>query len=179
MQGFQSPARPADLPGWLITHRELFSLRAPGNTCVSALRKITALDVPAANSSKGCGGVMRVAPVGMFMAHLIPHGDAEVAATFKMGSDTAAITHGHPSGYLTAGVLAVVVALVLNDVPLAESIAKAKDELRKHAHHEETLNAIEAAEGRALSTPGSPAVIRKLGEGWVARKRWRFPSTAR
>jgi ADP-ribosyl-[dinitrogen reductase] hydrolase len=64
----------------------------------------------------------------------------------------------------------VVLALVLNDVPLAESIAKAKDELRKHAHHEETLNAIEAAEDRARSTPGSPAAIRKLGEGWIAEE---------
>ena len=46
-------------PGWLITHKELFSQRAPGGTCISALRSFRRGNLRAVNGSKGCGGVMR------------------------------------------------------------------------------------------------------------------------
>mgnify|MGYP000930297901 CR=1 FL=1 len=55
-----------DEPGWLFQQRQLHSRRAPGNTCLSALRAMHSLGEPARNDSKGCGGVMRVAPVGLF-----------------------------------------------------------------------------------------------------------------
>jgi hypothetical protein len=57
--------------GWLFGQRELHARRAPGNTCLSALRQHLDAQqegrepsVPL-NDSKGCGGVMRVAPVGL------------------------------------------------------------------------------------------------------------------
>ena len=49
-----------------------------------------------ANGSKGCGGVMRAAPAGLTGLH----------DPFGLGADAAAVTHGHPSGYFTAGFLA-------------------------------------------------------------------------
>jgi ADP-ribosylglycohydrolase len=55
-----------DEPGWLFEQRPLHSRRAPGNTCLAALRAMNYLGEPARNDSKGCGGVMRVAPVGLF-----------------------------------------------------------------------------------------------------------------
>ena len=52
--------------GWLIGVKGLHSRRAPGNTCLSALRgEEMGLMQPPLNNSKGCGGVMRVAPVGL------------------------------------------------------------------------------------------------------------------
>src|SRR6516225_3717441 len=57
-------------PGWLYQHRQLHSKRAPGNTCLSEIRRMRALGEPAHNGSKGCGGVMRVAPVGLFVARM-------------------------------------------------------------------------------------------------------------
>ncbi|MBR2905014.1 MAG: ADP-ribosylglycohydrolase family protein, partial [Lentisphaeria bacterium] len=41
--------------GWLIKEKALYQCRAPGNTCLSALE---AGNIPAKNSSKGCGTVM-------------------------------------------------------------------------------------------------------------------------
>lgn len=41
--------------------------RAPGNTCLSALQAIYSGREPL-NNSKGCGGIMRVAPVGIYGA---------------------------------------------------------------------------------------------------------------
>ena len=56
---------------WLLDVPELFSRRAPGMTCLSALREeksgLTFEDYVEAkrNNSKGCGGIMRVAPIGL------------------------------------------------------------------------------------------------------------------
>jgi ADP-ribosyl-[dinitrogen reductase] hydrolase len=51
--------------GWLMGHEALWSRRAPGNTCISALASVTSPGTPANNDSKGCGTVMRVAPIGL------------------------------------------------------------------------------------------------------------------
>jgi len=172
-QGIRSPLLdPTAIDGWLSTHRALFDRRAPGNTCLSALRAMTSIDEKASNDSKGCGGVMRAAPVGMLMAHWLEGEErhARIAETFGIGCDIAAITHGHPSGYLTAGVLAVVVALLLTGNFLDVALDEALTELRRHPRHEETLSAIENARALARTRPGERAALITLGEGWVAEE---------
>ena len=102
--------------GWLLQQRKLYARRAPGTTCLSALQSKQGKISRAANDSKGCGGVMRVAPVGMYFARVLGEDCSEpkhVSNIFVTGSALAAITHGHPSGYLSAGVLAVIVSLIL------------------------------------------------------------------
>ena len=171
-QGYQCDAEPVDKPsGWLIEHRELFDRRAPGNTCIAALRAMKRPGDPASNDSKGCGGVMRVAPVGMVMAQW--EGDTNDEMTkraFDIACSLAGITHGHPTGQLAAGVLAAIVALVLNGMPLTEAIEKAKAQLCLHPGHLETLLAIERAQLLAECEPNRPDAIQKLGEGWVAEE---------
>src|SRR5207245_2077490 len=56
-------------PSWLLQQNKLFSRRAPGTTCISALQTSRGKVTRATNESKGCGGVMRIAPVGMYFAH--------------------------------------------------------------------------------------------------------------
>lgn len=87
-------------PGWLVQEPALHANRAPGRTCVAALREMAHFGQVAQNGSKGCGGVMRAAPVGLYAARI----DATRAQTFQLGVDTAALTHGHATGQLTAGV---------------------------------------------------------------------------
>lgn len=172
-QGIRSSLlNPTTLDGWLSTHRSLFDRRAPGNTCLSALRTMTSIDDKANNDSKGCGAVMRVAPVGMLMAHWLNGDDrqARVAETFRIGCDIAVVTHGHPSGYLTAGVLAVLVALLLKGDSIEIALDDALAELCGHPGHEETLRAIEAARALAQTRPGERTALTTLGEGWVAEE---------
>lgn len=64
------------------------------------------------NRGKGCGGVMRIAPVGLF-------------GRFEAGCEVAAITHGHPSGYLAAGFLTVVIGALREGRSLADGIQRA------------------------------------------------------
>src|SRR3954447_5311099 len=71
------------MDGWLVGVRELWSRRAPGRTCISALCNTESLGQLAINDSKGCGGVMRAAPVGLAV-------NREKA--FELGTITAALT---------------------------------------------------------------------------------------
>ncbi|RSD26842.1 ADP-ribosylglycohydrolase family protein [Mesobacillus subterraneus] len=148
----------------ILNYRELFSARAPGNTCLSALEsnKMGTIEKPI-NNSKGCGGVMRVAPVGLFL-----HKNPEQA--FRVAAEVAAITHGHPSGYLASGALAVIIAELINGKSMANSVEQGIVILKSYPHHEETLHALEASVGFAGSEKQPEDAIGELGEGWIAEE---------
>lgn len=157
-----------DAAGWLYQQAALHHRRAPGNTCLSALRLKRSLDDPADNLSKGCGGVMRVAPVGLFAWRLGWQAMPEEA--FRLGADVAAITHGHTTGALTGGVLAVLVLALVDGASLPNALYSAKDILMKHSGYQETMNALELAEMLARRDTPIEEAIRQLGEGWVAEE---------
>lgn len=160
-QGFESSAsfRPP-FDGWLVGLEALHRRRAPGRTCVSALQAGTAgsRDKPI-NGSKGCGGVMRVAPVGLLAAN-----------PFELGSETAALTHGHPTGYLAAGCLALLVRRLAGGETLAEALEVAREALRSQPHHEECTAALDRAVAAAASSPVSAETVERIGLGWVAEE---------
>ena len=158
---------------WLLQQKKLFSRRAPGSTCLSALQNNRGKVTRAMNDSKGCGGVMRIAPVGMYFACSLSHErnrDRLLSTIFATGCDLASITHGHPSGCLSAGALAVIVSLILVGNSLTDAIQTTKEELRKHPSHKETLAAIEKAESLAKSRPRERSALRELGKGFVAEE---------
>jgi ADP-ribosyl-[dinitrogen reductase] hydrolase len=170
----------ARLDGWLLTHRQLHLPRAPGNTCLTALRATSRPDTPPAttthriNTSKGCGGVMRVAPAALW--------PGDPSTVFHLAADAAALTHSHPTGFLTAGVFAVVVRQLLHGQDLLAALGAAREILRTWPEHEETERALDNAV--ALAEPERrrlrrdrprprlrPEDIRaRLGEGWSAEE---------
>jgi len=149
--------------GWLVQEAWLHHRRAPGNTCLGALMTGTfgTIDNPI-NDSKGCGGVMRAAPAG-FLADDIEH-------AFRIGAETAAITHGHPSGYWSAGALAAMVHALLGGVDLPEAIETARALAADANQGDETADAIAAAV--AVAKPGVPSSedLESLGGGWVGEE---------
>ncbi len=152
------------LDGWLINERFLHKRRAPGATCLSALRTGIpgTLENPI-NNSKGCGGIMRIAPVGLLF-----YNDPENA--FKIGNELAAMTHGHPSGYLSAGYLAALIAYINSGKNLMDSIKETSKLLITYDQHEETLASVEnALELHALHNPNYKQ-LETLGEGWVGEE---------
>lgn len=168
MQGVESkyidPDFGQSLDGWLINVPGLKTRRAPGTTCLGALsgEEMGAIDNPI-NDSKGCGGVMRVAPVGLFV---------ERGRVFQLGCEAAAITHGHPSGYLAAGCLALIIAGIISGSTLRDSIDITIEELMLNDGHEECLESMLLAKNLTEDEtlmPG-PEVVERLGEGWVAEE---------
>ena len=154
------------LHGWLFAQEALHARRAPGMTCLSSLRSMETLGAPARNNSKGCGGVMRVAPVGLFAhsLHLKPQ------QTFQLGNRLAGLTHGHPTGQLTGGALAVFIQGLAGGVALRSCLPPVKALLRATPDHEETLHAIEQAESLASSDLPHAEAIKRLGQGWIAEE---------
>lgn len=154
-------------PGWLIGVRALHQRRAPGTTCLSALERSLPMDsgdgvLRAGNQSKGCGGVMRVAPIGCVACD-----DA-----FTSAAGAAALTHGHPSGYLSAGAYAhMLQAVIHHGVTLRDAARDALDRLARERGHAETTRAL----GRALAlaeASGDPTAerVESLGAGWTGEE---------
>ena len=139
---------------------ELWARRAPGGTCLTAL-SIGGRGTPQRpiNNSKGCGGVMRVAPIGLARAL-----DADRA--FELAASAAALTHGHPSGYLSAAVMAGIIRDLVEDDDLVSSLEKARARLVTQNGYEETLAAIDAAVRLEAGPLPRDEAIRALGEGW-------------
>jgi ADP-ribosylglycohydrolase len=156
-----SPAPQSD--GWLRRQGFLHAERAPGNTCLSALwagQPGTLLQ--RVNDSKGCGGVMRVAPIGLADDN-----------PFALGCQAAALTHGHPSGYYSAGAFAVVIREVVHGADLRAAVASALDALRRVAVPSESAEvtaSLEQAVALAELGPASPVTIAALGAGWVGEE---------
>ena len=148
---------------FLMRFSELFDRRAPGNSCLSALRqgKMGTMEDPI-NNSKGCGGVMRMAPAGLLL-----NNSEEV---FKLGCELAALTHGHPSGYLAAGVLAAMISMIKTGAGIRDAVCEASAILKQYPDHTESLSAIDQALKLADETPPTPEIVESLGGGWVAEE---------
>lgn len=147
------------LDGWLIEVDGLHARRAPGNTCLSALTSglMGAPDLPI-NDSKGCGGVMRVAPIGLVVT-------PEVA--FAHGVDVAAITHGHPGGYLPAGALAAMIASIVRGASITDAVTDATALLKPQRQHEEPLRLLDRGRRLGIASAIDARTIEDLGGGWV------------
>ncbi|WP_185975089.1 ADP-ribosylglycohydrolase family protein [Tepidimonas thermarum] len=154
-------------PGWLYLQRPLHARRAPGNTCLQALRTRRSPDGKAGNNSKGCGGVMRVAPVGLYCAR---QPSADASASFELAVKLAALTHGHPTGQLAAGAFALLIFEVVRGATLSDALRSAESELQRHPGHEETLRALQQARRLACQSCDHPQAIAELGSGWVAEE---------
>ena len=82
------------------------------------------------------GGMKRVLPVGLFFSF-----NSEYA--FRAGADFAAITHGHPLSYLSAGVYAAVIAEVTRGESMDDALANALALLRTYRKHVDVAEMLE------------------------------------
>jgi ADP-ribosyl-[dinitrogen reductase] hydrolase len=157
--------------GWLLNVPQLHHRRGPGSTCLSALEsgRMGTIDNPI-NNGKGCGGIMRIAPVGLYCATMRDTGDASMTTqrAFEIGCDCAAITHGHPHGYLPAGFLATVIFLLVSGKNLEGSISSALGVLSERPEREKCALAAQVNHSLRLKRnkkPG-PETVERFGGGW-------------
>lgn len=156
---------------WLHDLPKLYARRAPGNTCLSALEsgRMGSVDAPV-NSSKGCGGIMRVAPVAVFGRAM----GWDEERTVRLGAEAAAITHGHPLGWLSAAALVDIVGRVLDGAD-PERAARQCAEALAERHSDDPWagvmalgirNALELAKNGREDADN----IAALGGGWVGEE---------
>jgi ADP-ribosylglycohydrolase len=147
--------------GWLLSVKEIYARRAPGLTCVAALKGegMGTLEEPL-NDSKGCGGVMRMAPSGLIAD--------DFDAAFQLGCELAALTHGHPTGYLAAGSLSAIIFCLRQEMTLDESVEKTMRVLKSKVGGAECVTLLELAVSLSGTGKANPETIEKIGGGWTA-----------
>ncbi len=151
--------------GWLAREEWLYARRAPSRACLGGLGddRMGTLAEPKNPDSKGCGAVMRSAPFGLLVGW-------DPALVFQLATECAAQTHGHPTGYLTAGAFAVIVHALAHTEPLEAAVQRALTVLAGHPGHEETSDALRRALGAVRQgLPGADRV-EALGAGWTAEE---------
>lgn len=161
-QGYPMPD-PAPVPteadGWLVALEALHARRGPSQTVLTALRggKRGNPKEPI-NKSKGVGALARIAPVGL----------TGLFDTFSLGCEIAALTHGHATGYVTAGYFATLLDKIVRGASLTEALDAADDALKEVPNHKECLKAVAQARELANSAPATPATVATLGSGTMA-----------
>ena len=102
-QRWHSRKEDARTDSWLMDVPELYSLRAPGNTCLSALRTLEDGGRPD-NDSCGCGGVMRTAPMAL-LTYVHEYALGNTLYCDMCAAEAARLTHKHPLGFIPSAVL--------------------------------------------------------------------------
>lgn len=143
----------------LVSDHRLCARRAPGMTCLSALERCERPAEPARNDSKGCGTIMRVAPVAL----MVPRDQVR-----SIAMETSALTHGHPTGQLAAAAWAEMLADVATGADLEDRADEIAADYAAMAGGEETARAIRSA--LAAPRTGDAETVEALGGGWTAEE---------
>ena len=178
---------------WLMDVPELYDRRAPGGTCLDALESgVTGTIEKPINNSKGCGGVMRVAPVGLlFEGDAVssgadtnrPEGMATDGGTGSstcmdpdmIGARVAAITHGHELGYIPAATLTHIIRKIVHeDATIEDAVTSALDAAEIRFEGAGALPAYLKLMKKAVCLAREDVkdldAIHELGEGWVGEE---------
>lgn len=155
---------------WIKELKELNVPQAPGNTCINALSSGIkgTIDKPI-NNSKGCGGIMRVAPIGLYMQN------SEIAGQF--GAEASAITHGHPLGIIPSYVFSTWIWYLSNtNLEMKEALEKSlkqyeeKFDVFDKENKNYFIDLVNKAITLSKENKSDREAINELGEGWVAEE---------
>lgn len=163
---------------WLRDLPELAHRRAPGTTCMSACEALLKGERPR-NNSKGCGGIMRVAPMGLLDA---AHSVYPTIRLAEAGAKIARVTHMHPLGYLPAALMTLLISRIVPMTPdevrisIKGIVNDGLDVMMKmdgpieykECLKDLTLSAVRLAQS---DIPDADAIL-QLGEGWTAEEAW-------
>ncbi len=150
--------------GWLTRQKKLYKVKAPGNTCISALINGEAGTLKnRINDSKGNGGIMRVAPVGLLYYN-------NPSKAFNIGVGCCALTHSKPEAYLSAGAMASIIAYIIKGENIEEAVKQTIKILERKNNNENVTNALKTALHYAKTNLLEEDVIPSLGHGWTGEE---------
>jgi ADP-ribosylglycohydrolase len=161
---------------WINKIPNLNKRRAPGQTCMSALDTIYRGKDPM-NNSKGCGGVMRIAPIPLYASvqNRMNNKDSD-----QLSGEVAEITHQHPLGFIPASLMShIIYRLALDEHPskddMIQYINEGMEQIKLlYAQYPDDLkilaDLIERAVMRSYSKMSDVQNIESLGGGWVGEE---------
>lgn len=148
----------------LLGIKELFSHRAPGGTCIRSVKAGNpGSTTQQINRSKGCGGIMRVAPVGLTAVNKV--------TAYQLGCDIAALTHGHRNGWIPAGVQSVIIHQLLEGKDLTQAVQEGRNAADADPLGKECVELIDKAIALSSRAPFDGWDLEEaLGGGWVGEE---------
>ena len=156
---------------YLMNDRRLYQNRAPGITCMDACSAgCKGSFENLINHSKGCGGIMRIAPIAC--AYDLTIDSKEVAMLCAKAS---ALTHTHELGYLPSAYLGYMLHQLIHSNQSIEALHKqCKEVLQtlfpKAIHLNELLEITDLAIELSHQNLNDLDAIHQLKEGWVAEE---------
>lgn len=154
---------------WLADEPVMQARRAPGITCLSSIEGGTCGSISQPiNGSKGCGGLMRIAPAAFWP------GWEYSCQTSLAGAEMAAMTHGHPLGIICAAAFVDMLESLLEGRSLPEAVKGGLECADVYFRDWEALKAFKEIMDKAVALSKSDVTdqeaIEALGEGWVAEE---------
>ena len=161
---------------WIANIPELNVCRAPGSTCLSSLDNIYRGKEPM-NNSKGCGGVMRIAPIPLYA---VTQMRMSIEEADLLAGDAAEITHQHPLGFIPAALMShVIYRLACDAAPTQDEMKsymmEGVDMIRKHYKNypNDVKRMAELSERAILLVDNGKTDLENigtLGEGWTGEE---------
>ncbi len=177
----RGPKAGTDFISSMMYFPDLFHRRAPGNTCLDSLDLILRNDIDlddyisdVRNDSKGCGGVMRVAPIALKYK---PSSEFTIEDIDMLRAQASAITHTHPLGYMSSSVLVHILNRIIypeKEMSLEEIVLQARDTVcgmfAGYRHVDELRDIIDKAVRLSRNGKKDLTNLIDIGEGWVAEE---------
>lgn len=163
---------------WISNIPSINVRRAPGNTCMNSLHSIVSGKNPM-NNSKGCGGIMRIAPIPLY--GVVDGRIADIGVVDRLAAEASEITHQHPLGFIPSAFTAhVIYRLAQDEHPdkhkckeyVEEALDKMNDIYSIYAEHLEFFTGLIRTAVSCSETQSNDVetIEQKLGGGWVAEE---------
>ena len=105
---------------------------------------------------------MRAAPAGLSTDDLVE--------AYRLGRDLAALTHGHPSGWIAAGAFAATICELVNGTEPTQAVQTGLLLVESEEAGAEVAEALRDAIATSEQPEPSVAEIEELGAGWIAEE---------
>lgn len=150
---------------WLMEYPEMYASREPGRTCLMTLMRGIPGDLnEPINQSKGCGALMRVAPLAFI--------DRE--DPYSVAIENSALTHGHQMSHIASAALVGLLRYISEGETLCDSVSLMRQDIKRIFMGFLEVKVFDDLLQQAILASEKDfddmEIISRLGEGWVAEE---------
>ena len=150
---------------WLMEYPEMYASREPGRTCLMTLMRGILGDLnESINQSKGCGALMRVAPLAFI--------DRE--DPYSVAIENSALTHGHQMSHIASAALVGLLRYISEGETLCDSVSLMRQDIKRIFMGSLEVKVFDDLLQQAIFASEKDfddmEIISRLGEGWVAEE---------
>lgn len=150
---------------WLMEYPEMYASREPGRTCLMTLMRGIPRDLnEPINQSKGCGALMRVAPLAFI--------DRE--DLYLVAIENSALTHGHQMSHIASAALVSLLRYISEGETLCDSVSLMRQDIKRIFMGSLEVKVFDDLLQQAILASEKDfddmEIISRLGDGWVAEE---------